>query len=62
MARFFGRLGLSAAHLLTPVVRIDHVLVNDRFAPLESYKVPAGYGSEHRPVAATLRFVDKSRP
>lgn len=50
---------LQPARLLAPVVRIDHILVNDHFMPLESYVVPAGYGSDHRPVVATLRFADK---
>jgi len=50
---------LQPARLLTPVVRIDHILVNDRFTPLESYVAPIGYGSDHRPVVATLRFVDQ---
>jgi vancomycin resistance protein VanJ len=50
---------LQPARLLAPVVRIDHILVNDRFMPLESYVVPAGYGSDHRPVVATVRFVDR---
>lgn len=50
---------LQPARLLAPVVRIDHILVNDRFMPLESYVVPAGYGSDHRPVVATVRLVDR---
>lgn len=50
---------LKPVRLFAPVVRIDHIFINDRFTPLESYVVPAGYGSDHRPVVATLRFVDR---
>jgi vancomycin resistance protein VanJ len=39
-----------------PVVRIDHIFVNKHFEPQETHVIPHGYGSDHRPVVATLRF------
>jgi len=39
-----------------PVVRIDHILVSDHFEPQETHVVPHSFGSDHRPVVATLRF------
>jgi vancomycin resistance protein VanJ len=41
-----------------PVIRIDHVLVSQHFAPREIHVAPQGYGSDHRPVIATLRFTE----
>ena len=39
-----------------PFLRIDHILVSRHFAPLDTYVVPNGFGSDHRPVVATLQF------
>jgi endonuclease/exonuclease/phosphatase family metal-dependent hydrolase len=44
--------------LLGPVVRIDHVFVNEHFAPQEIHVAPGEYGSDHWPVVATLRFAN----
>lgn len=41
---------------VSPIVRIDHIFVNKHFEPQETHVVPHGYGSDHRPVVATLRF------
>lgn len=40
----------------SPIVRIDHIFVNKHFDPQETHVIPHGYGSDHRPVVATLRF------
>ncbi|MEW5958991.1 MAG: endonuclease/exonuclease/phosphatase family protein [Chloroflexota bacterium] len=42
--------------VLGPLVRIDHILVSQHFAPLETHAVADGLGSDHRPVVATLRL------
>ncbi|MBN1219341.1 MAG: endonuclease/exonuclease/phosphatase family protein [Anaerolineae bacterium] len=42
--------------LISPVVRIDHVFVSKHFTSQETHVVPGGYGSDHRPVVATLGF------
>jgi endonuclease/exonuclease/phosphatase family metal-dependent hydrolase len=42
---------------MSPMVRIDHIFVSEHFIPQETHVVPEGYGSDHRPVVATLRFV-----
>jgi endonuclease/exonuclease/phosphatase (EEP) superfamily protein YafD len=42
---------------ISPVVRIDHIFVNKHFQPQETHVIPNGYGSDHRPVVATLRFI-----
>jgi vancomycin resistance protein VanJ len=42
-----------------PVVRIDHIFVSDHFTPQEIHVIPSGYGSDHRPVVASLRFKDR---
>ncbi len=39
-----------------PIVRIDHIFVSNHFEPQETHVVPNGFGSDHRPVVATLRF------
>jgi vancomycin resistance protein VanJ len=39
-----------------PLVRIDHIFVSRHFIPQEIHVAPSGYGSDHRPVIATLRF------
>ncbi len=44
--------------ILRPLVRIDHIFVSEHFSPQQIHVVPFGYGSDHRPVVATLRFVD----
>jgi vancomycin resistance protein VanJ len=44
---------------LRPMVRIDHVFVSEHFTPQETHVVPAGHGSDHRPVVATLRFANQ---
>jgi endonuclease/exonuclease/phosphatase family metal-dependent hydrolase len=41
---------------MSPMVRIDHIFVSGHFIPQEIHVVPEGYGSDHRPVVATLRF------
>jgi vancomycin resistance protein VanJ len=48
----------SISLLLRPLVRIDHVFVSQHFLPQEVHLAPPGYGSDHRPVLATLRFVN----
>ena len=40
---------------LKPIVHIDHIFVSDHFTPLETHIIPHGYGSDHRPVVATLQ-------
>jgi vancomycin resistance protein VanJ len=47
---------VDGSPILGPVVGIDHILVNEHFVPQEIHVVPFGYGSDHRPVVATLRF------
>jgi len=42
--------------ILGPVVRIDHIFVNDHFTPQGIHVIPSGYGSDHQPVVATLQF------
>lgn len=42
--------------VLRPVVRIDHIFVSEHFAPQEILVAPSSYGSDHRPVVATLRL------
>ena len=42
--------------MASPMVRIDHIFVNKNFDPQETHVIPHGYGSDHRPVVATLRF------
>jgi len=37
-----------------PIFRIDHIFVSDHFVPQETHVIPHGFGSDHRPVAATL--------
>jgi endonuclease/exonuclease/phosphatase family metal-dependent hydrolase len=44
---------------VSPIVRIDHVFVSKHFIPEETHVIPSGYGSDHRPVMATLRFADR---
>ncbi|MBN1992624.1 MAG: endonuclease/exonuclease/phosphatase family protein [Anaerolineae bacterium] len=44
--------------MVSPVVRIDHIFVSEHFAPQETHVISKGYGSDHRPVVATLRFRD----
>jgi endonuclease/exonuclease/phosphatase family metal-dependent hydrolase len=41
---------------VSPVVRIDHIFVNKHFDPQETHVVSHGFGSDHRPVVATLRL------
>lgn len=43
---------------IQPVVRIDHIFVSNHFAPQDTYVLPETFGSDHRPVVATLRFQD----
>lgn len=43
---------------LGPVVRIDHIFASGHFALQETHVAPSAYGSDHRPVIATLRFAD----
>jgi vancomycin resistance protein VanJ len=49
---------VDGSPILRPVVRIDHILVSEHFSPRETRVAPYGYGSDHRPVVATLRWVD----
>jgi vancomycin resistance protein VanJ len=42
--------------IVGPVVRIDHVFVSEHLTPQEIHVLPSGYGSDHQPVVATLRF------
>ncbi len=48
----------DSSPILGPVVRIDHVFVSQHFSPYEIHVVASGYGSDHRPVVATLHFAD----
>jgi endonuclease/exonuclease/phosphatase family metal-dependent hydrolase len=43
---------------ISPVVRIDHIFVNAHLIPEETHVIPNGYGSDHRPVVATLHFAE----
>lgn len=43
-------------HLAQPIFRIDYIFVSDHFVPQETHVIPNGFGSDHRPVVATLRF------
>jgi vancomycin resistance protein VanJ len=54
----FRRYG-SDSPILRPMVRIDHVFVSDHFTPQAIRVIPSGYGSDHLPVVATLRFVGR---
>lgn len=49
---------VSILPALRPMVRIDHIFVSQHFSPREIHVAPSGYGSDHRPVVATLRFVE----
>ena len=42
--------------LARPVFRIDYIFVSDHFVPQETHVIPNGFGSDHRPVVATLWF------
>jgi len=44
--------------LIGPVVRIDHVFVSQHFTPQEIHVISPGYGSDHLPVVATVRFAN----
>jgi vancomycin resistance protein VanJ len=46
----------ESSPILGPVVRIDHIFVSQHFSPYEIHVVASGFGSDHRPVVATLRF------
>ncbi len=46
---------VDGAPVLRPVVRIDHIFTSEHFAPQEIYVAASSYGSDHRPVVATLR-------
>ena len=48
----FGRIPVN----VNPVVHIDHIFVSDHFTPVETHIIPSGYGSDHRPVVATLQI------
>lgn len=48
-----------ASHMISPIIRIDHIFVSDHFVPQETYVIPHGFGSDHRPVVATLRIVPR---
>ena len=41
--------------VLGPVVRIDHIFASEHFTPQEIHVATSGYGSDHRPVDASLR-------
>ena len=43
--------------LVAPVVGIDHIFVSAHFTAQEIHIIPESYGSDHRPVVATLGFV-----
>jgi endonuclease/exonuclease/phosphatase family metal-dependent hydrolase len=42
--------------MMSPMVRIDYIFVSEHFIPQETHVLPSGYGSDHRPVVAMLRF------
>jgi endonuclease/exonuclease/phosphatase family metal-dependent hydrolase len=42
--------------MMSPMVRIDYIFVSEHFIPQETHVLPRGYGSDHRPVVAKLRF------
>lgn len=52
---YLGRKGVDLP-LLGPMVGIDHIFVSDHFTPQTIQVIPYGYGSDHLPVVATLRF------
>jgi endonuclease/exonuclease/phosphatase (EEP) superfamily protein YafD len=54
----FRRYGADSP-ILRPVVRIDHIFVSDHFTPQAIHVIPSGYGSDHLPVVATLRFTGR---
>ena len=45
--------------LAQPIFRIDYIFVSDHFVPLETHVISNGFGSDHRPVVATLRIASK---
>jgi vancomycin resistance protein VanJ len=49
---------VDGSPILRPIVRIDHILVSEHFSPRETHVASSGYGSDHRPVVATVRWVD----
>jgi vancomycin resistance protein VanJ len=42
--------------MATPALRIDHIFISDHWEPLETHVVTDGFGSDHLPVVATLRW------
>ena len=48
----------SPFRVLPRLVGIDHILVSRHFAPLNSYVLPGGGGSDHRPVMAVVQWAE----
>ncbi|MDX1522529.1 MAG: hypothetical protein R3264_12955 [Anaerolineae bacterium] len=45
--------------LISPFMRIDHIFVSQHFVVREAHIVTDGLGSDHRPVVATLYYVEE---
>jgi endonuclease/exonuclease/phosphatase (EEP) superfamily protein YafD len=51
-----GRAGFGLVAVISPLVRIDHILVSSHFTPVASRVLPGYIGSDHYPVTATLAY------
>lgn len=56
LARNSGLLNNPVGRLLPPLIRIDHILVSDAFTVLSSRVIDGHFGSDHKPVIASLDF------
>lgn len=50
---------IQIMRLAQPIFRIDHIFVSHHFVPQETHVIPHGFGSDHRPVVATLQIASK---